>query len=187
MNNNIYQIKIELKGSKPKIWRRVLMPSNTGLEDLHYIIQYVMGWENAHLHQFTKDRLCYLPEEEVEGAGSFSMRNNVDYTDVLISTVLVNAKDKIVYEYDFGDSWEHDVKLEKILPYDSSKQYPVCVKGKNACPPEDCGGIWGYYALLDILNNPNHEDHKGYSEWYEDIDPGFFDVDMINKKLWRIV
>ena len=187
MDNNIYPIKIELRGSKPKIWRRVLVPSNMGLEELHYIIQIVMGWENAHLHQFTKDGAFYLPEEEVEDAGSFSMRNIVDYTDVLISSVLVNAKDKMVYEYDFGDSWKHDVKLEKILPYDLSKKYPACVKGKNACPPEDCGGIWGYYALLEVLKDSKHEEYKEYSEWYEDLDSELFDVDMINKKLWRIV
>ena len=186
MNNDIYQIKIELKHSKPKIWRRVLVPSNMGLEDLHYIIQKVMGWENCHLHQFMKNNTCYLPEEEAEDAGPFSRRKIVDYTDVLISTVFENVKDKIEYEYDFGDSWEHHVTLEKILPYDSSKQYPICIKGKNACPPEDCGGIWGYYNVLETLNDPKHENYEDYKYWYGNIDTEKFDLDEINARLnWK--
>jgi len=185
MDLNIYQLKIELSGSKPKIWRRVLLPSNMEFEDLHYVIQMVMGWENGHLHQFRKDKLRYqLLDEEDEFLDN---GETIDYSEMPISDLLIKEKDKIIYDYDFGDSWEHDVCLEKILAYDTSKKYPFCIKGKNACPPEDCGGIWGYYRILDVLKDPKHEDYSDYSEWYGDIDPEYFDVDDVNQELWEIV
>ncbi len=183
MKKSIYQIRISLKGSKPPIWRRVLMTSNTSLSDLHYIIQIVMGWENAHLHQFIKNRTYYA--EKMEEDDFWDMGNNVDYKGIKVSDLLKKEKDKIVYEYDFGDGWEHDVVLEKNLPADEKTNYPVCVKGKLNCPPEDCGGIWGYYELLDILSNPKHPQHKEMFEWMgeEEFDPKYFNPEEVNKYL----
>jgi hypothetical protein len=183
MHQQIYQIKITLKGSKPPIWRRVLLPSETSLSDLHYTIQIVMGWENAHLHQFIKDRTFYA--EKMEEDDFWDMGNNVDYTGMKISDLLKKEKDKMVYEYDFGDGWEHDVVLEKILPADEKIKHPVCIKGKMNCPPEDCGGIWGYYELLNILNNPKHPQHKELFEWMgeEKFDPEYFNLEKVNKYL----
>jgi len=183
MANQIYQIQIALKGSKPKIWRRVLVPSDTSLVDLHYIIQIAMGWENAHLHQFIKGRTYYA--EKMEDDDFWDMGNNVDYSDMKVSDLLKKEKDKMVYEYDFGDGWEHNVVLEKILPADKDMEYPVCIKGKMNCPPEDCGGIWGYYELLEILNDPKHPDHKQMFEWMgeEEFDPEYFDLKEVNDHL----
>ena len=182
MTKKTYQIQIALKGSRPKIWRRILVPSDLLLSDFHKVIQTTMGWTNSHLHQFIKNRTFYarrMPDDY-----TWEEMNNVDYKKLKISDLLKKEKEKIVYEYDFGDSWEHEIILEKILPIDEEKKYPVCLTGKNNCPPEDCGGIWGYSDLLEILKQPDHEEYEEYSEWVgEDFDPKYFDKDKINKML----
>ncbi|GMT46199.1 MAG: plasmid pRiA4b ORF-3 family protein [bacterium] len=182
MKKKIYQIQIALKGSRPKIWRRILVPSDLLLSDFHKVIQTTMGWTNSHLHQFIKNRTFYarrMPDDY-----TWEELNNVDYKEIKISDLLKKEKEKIVYEYDFGDSWEHEIILEKILPIDEEKKYPVCLTGKNNCPPEDCGGVWGYSDLLEIVKQPDHEEYEEYSEWLgEDFDPKYFDKDKINKML----
>ena len=182
MTKKTYQIQIALKGSRPKIWRRILVPSDLLLSDFHKVIQTTMGWTNSHLHQFIKNRTFYarrMPDDY-----TWEEMNNVDYKKLKISDLLKKEKEKIVYEYDFGDGWEHEIILEKILPIDEEKKYPVCLTGKNNCPPEDCGGIWGYSDLLEILKHPDHEEYEEYSEWLgEDFDPKYFDKDKINKML----
>ena len=182
MTKKTYQIQIALKGSRPKIWRRILVPSDLLLSDFHKVIQTTMGWTNSHLHQFIKNRTFYarrMPDDY-----TWEEMNNVDYKKLKISDLLKKEKEKIVYEYDFGDGWEHEIILEKILPIDEEKKYPVCLTGKNNCPPEDCGGVWGYSDLLEILKQPDHEEYEEYSEWLgEDFDPKYFDKDKINKML----
>ena len=182
MTKKTYQIQIALKGSRPKIWRRILVPSDLLLSDFHKVIQTTMGWTNSHLHQFIKNRTFYarrMPDDY-----TWEEMNNVDYKKLKISDLLKKEKEKIVYEYDFGDSWEHEIILEKILPIDEEKKYPVCLTGKNNCPPEDCGGVWGYSDLLEIVKQPDHEEYEEYSEWLgEDFDPKYFDKDKINKML----
>jgi hypothetical protein len=174
--SQVYQFKITLKGSKPPIWRRIQVPETYTFWDLHVAIQDAMGWSFSHLHEFEViDPLTgsvvsigtphkdywkeVLPEWKVKIADYFSMENrSVDYV------------------YDFGDNWVHKVELEKILPAEEGINYPICVKGKRACPPEDCGGIWGYEELLEILKNPNHEEYEETLEWLgEDFDPEHFD------------
>jgi hypothetical protein len=178
----IYQIQVALAGFKPKIWRRLLVPSVLLLSDFHKIIQTSMGWTNSHLHQFIKDQTFYAkryPDDD-----TWEELNNVDYAKIKISNLLKKEKDKIVYEYDFGDSWEHDIILEKVLSYDQNIKYPVCVAGKMNCPPEDCGGVWGYSDMLEILKNPNHEEYDSFTEWLgEEFDPEYFDKGAINKML----
>src|SRR4030043_738672 len=133
-----YQIKISLNRSIPIIWRRLLIPSDLLLPDFHTIIQISMGWENDHLYQFAKGRTFYSPEDGISDGA-----NNKDFEEIKISDLLKKEKDKILYEYDFGDSWRHDIILEKILPPDEKLNNPICTDGKMACPPEDCGGSWG--------------------------------------------
>lgn len=178
----IYQIQVALARSKPKIWRRLLVPSELLLSDFHKIIQTSMGWTNSHLHQFIKDQTFYTkryPDDD-----TWEELDNVDYAKIKISNLLKKEKDKIVYEYDFGDSWEHDIILEKILLYDQNIKYPVCVAGKMNCPPEDCGGVWGYSDMLEILKNPDHEEYDSFIEWLgEEFDPEYFDREAINKML----
>ena len=128
MTNKIYQIQISLKGSKPRIWRTLLIPSD----------------------------------------------------------LLTKEKEKIIYEYDFGDGWEHNIILEKNFPIDDTIIYPTCLTGKMNCPPEDCGGIWGYYNMLEVLKQPGHEEYDDYIEWLgEEFDPSYFNKDEVNDLLKR--
>ena len=174
---NVYQIKISLKGSKPPIWRRILISSKTRLPDLHWISQESMGWTDSHLHQF----ICgnsYLGNPELLEDGDL-----VDYTNIAIDRLLSSEGDKIVYEYDFGDGWEHDVKLEKIIAFEG-QILPVCIAGKRACPPEDCGGVWGYYSFVESLIDSKHPAHKENREWIgENFDPDYFSVQDVNDRL----
>ena len=182
MKKKIYQIQIALKGFKPKIWRRILIPSDLLLSDFHMIIQTTMGWTNSHLHQFIKNRTFYTVRMHDDDL--WDEMDNVDYKKMKISDLLEKEKEKIIYDYDFGDSWEHDIILEKILPIDDKIKYPICLTGKMNCPPEDCGGVWGYADMLEILKQPDHEEYESYMEWLgDDFDPEYFDKDEINEML----
>ncbi len=182
MNKKIYQVQITLKGSKPRIWRRLLVPSDTLLSDFHMIIQAAMGWTNSHLHQFVKDQTWYTVK--MEDDTDWNDYDNIDYKGIKISGLLKKEKESMIYEYDFGDGWEHKIVLEKILPFDEEIKYPVCTAGKMNCPPEDCGGIWGYYNMLEVLQNPEDEEYEDYREWLgDDFDPEYFDKDQVNRLL----
>jgi hypothetical protein len=110
--------------------------------------------------------------------------NTKDYSKLKVSDLLKKEKDQVVYEYDFGDSWEHNIILEKILEEDSRKYTPICLTGRNNCPPEDCGGVWGYYSLLETLQDPGHEEYENYLEWLgDDFDPKYFNKKEINEAL----
>lgn len=182
MKNQIYQIQIALKDFKPKIWRRILVPSGMLLPDFHEVIQIAMGWTNSHLHQFIKDHTYYA--EKTTDNDLWGEMNNVDYIKIRISDLLQAEKQKMKYEYDFGDGWEHDVILEKILERDEKIKYPICIAGKMSCPPEDCGGVWGYADMLEILKNPQHPEFREFLDWIgEDFDPEEFDKDKVNEIL----
>lgn len=184
MTTQIYQVKISLKGSQPPIWRKLLIPSDLLLPVFHDIIQTAMGWDDSHLHQFIKDRIFYM--SEMDDDGFWDDERNVDYKKVKVSDLLKKEKDKIVYEYDFGDSWEHDIVLEKILPVDDNQTYPFCLGGKMACPPDDCGGIWGYESMLQVVKDPKHEEYEDMLEWLgEDFDPKYFNAEEINTAFKR--
>jgi hypothetical protein len=181
-NSPIYQVKVTLKGSKPPIWRRIQVASDTRLDRLHRIVQCVMGWDGGHLHQFIVGGVCYstpMPE--------FGIDMETDCADarkVSLQKAAPGVKCRILYEYDFGDGWEHDLLVEKVLDPDPAARYPVCLAGKRACPPEDCGGIWGYVELLKALQDPQHPEHKNMTEWIdEDFDPEGFDLEEVNRRL----
>lgn len=180
----IYQLKITLVGSKPPIWRRFLVKSDTLFSDLHLIIQTTMGWTNSHLHQFIIGNDSFQPDYEGMDDDGYSQ----PYTDKRLNDFLENENSKLVYEYDFGDSWNHEIVLEKILEEDKNIFYPVCTDGKNACPVEDCGGIWGYEDLVKVLKNKKHPEHEEMKEWLgleedEDFDPKEFNKEYINESL----
>lgn len=176
-DKTLYQLKITLKDSKPPIWRTVLIDSEITLDELHYVIQIAMQWENYHLHQFSKHEIFY---------GNPNLIDDVeDSREHYVNEVLIKEKDSINYEYDFGDSWNHKITLEKILPWDESKTYPICLKGKRAGPPEDCGGIYGYYNMLEVINEPEHPDYEEVMEYLigdvgESYDPEHFNLEDIN-------
>ena len=177
----VHQLKITLRGvTRPPVWRRVLVPSDVTLRDLHEVIQQVMGWDNCHMHVFSTGGQEYgSPDPEL---GHSSDRN------VLLSQVLTGPGDRLRYTYDFGDDWEHDIVLEETRTAVPKETYPSCVTGKGACPPEDCGGAWGYDGLKEILADPSHEDHQDMLEWLgldagADFDPKEFSVAEVNARL----
>lgn len=180
---DIYQIKVTLKHSKPPIWRRIQVAGDTRLDKLHLILQEVMGWENYHLHQFIVGGTYYgKPHPDYDDF--FEMK---DEKKVRLNQIAPREKSKFTYEYDFGDSWEHELLVEKVLPPESDVHYPCCIKGKRACPPEDVGGVWGYDSFLEAIQNPADPEHEDMLEWIGgEFDPEAFDLDEINEALRRI-
>jgi len=163
---NVYQFKITLKDVKPPIWRRILVPENYSFFDLHCAIQNAMGWTDSHLHKFKtisprREEVKYirLPDEDAEEP--FSRENE----EKISEWFSLEKNSKMNYDYDFGDSWEHFVELEKIIPVEGNIKYPVCLDGGRACPPEDCGGVPGYEDFLEIMKNPKHPEYKEMREW----------------------
>ena len=175
----IYQLKVTLNESHPPIWRRIQVPDCT-LGELHEVLQVVMGWGSSHLHQFIVNGKYFGeathddPDLEVED------EDGIRLTDIF------TGKDppRIVYEYDFGDGWQHEIILEKILEPEPRVTYPCCLEGARACPPEDVGGIWEYAEFLESISDPNHADHHEMLEWVGgEFDPEKFSVDEVNKEL----
>ncbi|MBN1260214.1 MAG: plasmid pRiA4b ORF-3 family protein [Anaerolineae bacterium] len=184
----IYQIKATLKYSKPPIWRRILAPDTFTLRQLHAVLQIAMGWTNSHLHQFIvgnrKNEVYYGDTSWDDGDWGPPMVNEAQ---VRLNQLVTGEKFRFVYEYDFGDSWIHQLVVEKILPVDPDQHYPVCIKGKRACPVEDAGGVWGYMIFLEAINDPEHPQHDEYEEWIglDHFDPEEFDLEAVNKQLER--
>ncbi len=174
----IYQLKITLDELRPPIWRRVLVPASTLLPTLHHVIQTVMGWENAHLHAFRVGETTYgQPGSEMDDWMQSETR-------IRLAQIAPDVKSKVHYEYDFGDGWQHTVVVEKILPAEAGQPYPRCLIGKRACPPEDCGGPWGYAELLEALSDPKHTNHAEMRDWVGDeFDPEAFDLNAVNAEL----
>lgn len=180
----IYQLKISLRGITPPIWRRIHVPGDTRLSTLHPIIQVVMGWTNSHMHQFKVGETYYgeTYPDDMDG-----MPETRDERKARLEELVSRPRAKFVYEYDFGDSWEHEIALEKILPAEAGVKYPVCLEGQRACPPEDCGGVWGYVDLLTVLQDEEHPEHEEMLEWLgEEFDSEAFRLAEINAALKRI-
>jgi hypothetical protein len=177
MEAKAYQLKVTLLGAKPPIWRRLEVKGDTKLSTLHQILQDVMGWSDSHMHQF-------IVKGKIYGAHHpdfFMDRENE--RKVRLDQVLRKPKDRMVYEYDFGDSWQHEVLVEKVVAAEKGRgRYPRVTAGKRACPPEDCGGIPGYYHFLEVLGHPRHPEHEELLEWCdEEYDPDHFDPQEANR------
>jgi hypothetical protein len=181
MQPDIFQVKVTLNEIRPPIWRRILVTSDTDLGKLDRILQVVMGWDDYHLHQFIINKTYYGPHDpDLE----LYLKNE---SKMRLEQVVLQEQKKFIYEYDFGDSWYHNILIEKILPLDTKKHYPVCIKGKRACPPEDCGGVSGYYYFLEAIQNPDHPEHEEMLEWVGgSFDPEAFDIDEVNRILKKI-
>ena len=177
----VYQLKVSLRHSEPLIWRRVLVPEEFNLGQLHRVLQCVMNWKDYHLHQFTIGGKRYgVPDPE----WTFPGREILSERSVQLHEVLHRVGQKFLYTYDFGDGWEHDLRAEAILPADPQASYPLCVAGERCGPPEDCGGIWGYENLLEALRNPDHPEHDDMLEWIGGrFDPESFSLEDINAEL----
>jgi hypothetical protein len=176
--STIHQLKVTLEGASPPVWRTVQMASETSLSKLHMIFQIVMGWTNSHLYQFEFGRVYYG-----EPIGVYESRMKSARTAKL-AALAPSAKSKFSYEYDFGDGWRHRIGVEHVLAPAPGLRYPGCLGGSGACPPEDCGGIYGYAELLDALRDPDDPEHDTALDWLgEDFDPVAFDLEAVDKAL----
>jgi hypothetical protein len=177
---SIFQLTITLNDVSPPVWRRLLVPGSIKLAKLHDIFQSTMGWTNSHLHSFSIGKLSYgmhaddYPEDEI------------DEKTVTVLRALADVKE-FTYEYDFGDSWDHTVVVEAMTTAPMGLKFAVCLDGAGACPPEGCGGSWGYAHLLEALADTAHPEHEELSEWVEGpVDPASFDLGRVNAELQRL-
>ena len=184
---SLYQFKITLKGSRPPIWRRILVPSDITFYRLHQIIQTVFNWQDCHLFEFSfRDMDVSIPQDDDFPALNSRPSKNAMHLKL---NRLFPAEQRCVYTYDFGDNWQHSVVLEKVLEAEPGAFYPVCTAGKKHAPPEDIGGIGGYYDFLEALRDPQNPQHGDMLEWIggSEEDPGFdpelCDLDEINGML----
>lgn len=202
----MYQLKVTLRGSKPPIWRRIVLPDDIDLEELHYILQTLMGWNNSHLHQFlvvgkpiSRVELSRLLREDLDvdpatvrgetyySDPRFELENTQDESNTRLDKIAPAEKSKLAYWYDFGDDWWHDIVVEKIRDKVRGEPLLACTAGKLACPPDDSGGVWGYYDQLEAFADPEHENHRDVVEWLgKDFDPEHFDVDEINRRFKKV-
>jgi hypothetical protein len=181
----IYQIKVTLLGTRPPIWRRLLVPAGLTLEQLHDVVQLAMGWQDCHMHDFRIGQQTFGTPDLAEGF--MGLPSTASERAAHLFNVLGKVGAKIVYTYDFGDGWEHGITVEKILPPEAGKAYPVCIDGKRQGPPEDCGGVPGFYDLLQALGDPQHEEHEERRDWLGgDFDPEAFSIDEANRRLTRL-
>lgn len=180
---NIHRLKVALHGTKPPIWRRFEVPSDFSLQRLHTVIQVGFGWENSHLFVFETPTGRYgVPDPDLDFRSAANKK---------LSAVADWPGDRIQYEYDFGDCWDHDIVVEAVCPAEPGVAYPRCTGGRRLGPPEDCGGVWGYYEMLNTLADPRREDHQQRLWWLgiesaDEYDPEHFNLAEVNEKLSKI-
>jgi Plasmid pRiA4b ORF-3-like protein len=185
-----FQFKIQIKDiQKAPVWRRVIVSENITFDRFHKILQAAFGWENCHLYQFSangwgSEHIYKIPDEEYDNDDAIE-----DSTSVKLSEIFSVPKQTFFYIYDFGDDWKHQIILEKIL--DEKIINAICTEGKGACPPEDCGGPWGYLNLLETLADPKHPDYKEIRKWLglgkdKQWDVNAFDIQVANDRIHSI-
>lgn len=183
--DRVMQFKVTLLDISPPVWRRIQVPETYTFWDLHVAIQDAMGWLDYHLHAFTMNdpktgEECEIGIPDEDG---WSDIETLPGWELAIAEWFTAEQSAAPYLYDFGDSWEHLVELEEVLPRSAKTKYPICVDGARACPPEDCGGVWGYEEFLNVVADANHEDHEEMLEWVGGpFDPEHFDKRDI--KFW---
>lgn len=181
----VYQLKITLLDTKPLIWRRIQVKDCT-LDKLHEHIQTAMGWTNSHLHHFRVEEQLYGDPELMQE--NFEDMDYKDSTATKLSEIVPRTakRFRFLYEYDFGDSWQHEVLLEGVLGAEPKAKYPLCLDGTRACPPEDCGGVWGYTDFVAAIQNPEDERHEELLEWVGgSFDPEKFDPAKATREIRR--
>ncbi len=182
-----YRIRVDLDGIKPPIWRRIEVSSHLTLDRLHHLLQTAMGWTDSHLHDFVSGAIATdrLAEHYLSQASIDEDLEGIDETTVRLDELLVEPGDRLFYVYDFGDNWTHTLRLESV-----SGGEPVLatvLAGARSCPPEDCGGTWGYEELLTVLQDTADPDPEGLREWTgPDFDPESFSVAAVNSALHQL-
>jgi hypothetical protein len=179
----VFQLKVTLLDTKPPIWRRVLVDGRSTLDHVHEVIQAAFGWWDDHLHQFEVGGTRYgvLDPDWDWDPPRDERRARLD--------AIAGEGTSLRYTYDFGDGWDHRVVVEKVRT--ATTAVPACIDGRRACPPEDCGGTWGYRDLLAILADPSHPEHRERLEWLggpfdpDSFDPSDFEDNLRNGQLGR--
>lgn len=180
IDGNIYELRIALAENKPEIWRVLQVPASITLRKLHKVIQLVMGWENYHLYSFEKGGIIFgRPDPDF---ADYTINDN----SIPLYCLLKREGDQLSYIYDFGDNWQHQVSLQRILPENPDMKSPLCLDGTNACPPEDCGSHHGYDQYREAMLDPTHEQHEEYLSWRGTFDPYAFDLLAVNRALRRV-
>ena len=175
----LYEIKVEIQRIDPPIWRLLQVPPRTSLKRLHKILQIAMGWTDSHLHLFKVDGKEY---GDLISEWDFEV---LDESKLTLGKIFAGGTKSFQYEYDMGDSWMHDITLQRQIESDETK--PGCTAGARACPPEDCGSVPGYYNLLVVLSDPDHEEHESMLEWVGGkYDPNAFDATAVDRALKRL-
>jgi hypothetical protein len=161
-------LRASIKETRPPIWRELIVPADYTLGDLHGILQIAFGWENDHMHSFTVNSVEYGMT-----AMDFGYENNMaDEDGICLGDLNLRPNQKFSYLYDFGDSWEHEIRVSEIIPAGDVKRdltLPRCLGGERAGPFEDSGGVWGYETMLEILKDPTHKEYEETHEWAGDF------------------
>jgi hypothetical protein len=175
----IVQLRIKLEYAEPEVWRRILVPATITFRSLHTTLNAVMGWYDSHLHLFNiADE--YIGDKEFDDEDAWLSERKMRLIDFL------GMVETFRYEYDFGDGWIHEVEIEDIIKADPNEKYPLCIDGKNACPPEDCGGPPGFETFKKIMANTRHREHKSMREWLgHPWVPDRFILDLANRSIPR--
>jgi hypothetical protein len=182
-SSSVYQLRIGLADITPQIWRSVLVPASVSLAQLYQILQIAMGWTDSHLHEFAIGRTRYgIPDPDW-----LSSELVIAEERVTLAEALGGTESKFAYRYDFGDAWEHELRIENTLPLDPGTHYPQCLAGANACPPEDVGGPFGYLNFLQTIRDPRHQQHAEMLRWCGgSFDPVAFNLAAVNAASRRI-
>jgi len=176
-SRQVFQFHLSLVGAAPPIWRRMLVPVDFTLAQLHRVVQAVMGWSDDHLHQFDiAGRVYGIPDPD-------GMLQFIDDRKIRLRDLNLTRRTRITYTYDFGDEWVHLLKVEEVSQADSDDTGALCMAGERSGPPEDVGGVFGYEELLQARSDPNHEQHDDAKEWIGDFDPEYFSVEEANQRL----
>jgi len=173
------EFKITLLHTKPPVYRTIQIQKDATFKNLHYTIQAAFNWHNAHLHMFS------INDEEIGNSefDEFEEDNTLEESEILLSQKFVFEKQKCIYLYDFGDSWEHQIVLDKFIDAKNT-HYPKCIRGARNTPPEDCGGAWGFEEFKEIMSNQKHPEYEDMCQWYDGVyDPLAFDIQSINGAL----
>jgi hypothetical protein len=176
----ICRLKVTLRDIRPAIFRRIEVRDDITLERLHRIFQVAMGWSDSHLHAFRVGKTTYgVPDREWPD-------DTVSEKKITLRSLIGSGVKRFQYDYDFGDDWRHEILIERTTDPEDGVDYPRCLAGKRACPPEDCGGPWGYRELLEVLANPRHSEYPNMRSWAGPFNAEEFDLDMVNRQLRKM-
>jgi len=178
-----YVLRVELRHIKPAIWRTIVVPGTIRLGKLHVVLLRAMGWEGGHLHEFVFGDTNYGVPDDTGFADDPPMLNEARVT---LAKALGGLR-SFTYVYDYGDNWQHRIKVEKALMPSSELRHPICLEGANACPPEDVGGAPGYANFVEAISDSAHEEHQHLLNWCGgSFDPTAFDLAVANERLSEI-